>query len=118
MRRLSEHPQVRGVVVSDEAYQVPLKWRRSSPKPRSSGTLYEFIRTYLCNRGGECNRVEILEAIQTDSIMAARLEDSQGLPRLLRNMQLSGWITLLGQRVFATSKTLRRSPNFGKGVER
>ena len=44
-----------------------------------------------------------------DPRMAERLARGQGLPRLLMNMQYSGFVTIEGETVKATQRTLMRT---------
>ena len=86
---------------------TPLKWRRQPP-PHSAGTLYQFVREYICRNGGECGRSELLSAMTTDRQIAAKLAHSQGFARILWNMHFSGWIDAPGERIKATKKTRLR----------
>lgn len=88
---------------------LPLKWRPRLPGPQSAGTLFQFIREYLCRRGGSATRPELVEAIDADPRMKSRLEHSQGFDRVLANMRYSGWVAVEGDMVIATAKTRRRT---------
>lgn len=89
--------------------RIPIRWRAGVPDGRSAGSLSQFIREYLCRHGGCCTRDELLRAIGAEPHLLARLERGQGLSRLLMNMHYSGFVTIDGQAVTATAKTLRRT---------
>ena len=69
----------------------------------------QFVREYLVRHGGVATREELLQAIRRDTKLAARLERGQGLNRLLQNMRYSGFLTLHGETVRASARTLRRT---------
>lgn len=79
----------------------------------SAGTLYQFVREFLVERGGAAEQADLLSAMQADLRIAARLQQSEGFNRLLWNMRHSGWIELRGSQVSATQKTLRKVPSKG-----
>lgn len=95
--------------MSDEDSKIPIKWRAAVPDGRSAGSVSQFIREYLCRHGASCTRDELLRAIRSESDLLARLERGQGLARLLQNMRYSGFVTIDGEIVRATSRTLRRT---------
>lgn len=74
----------------------------------SRGSLYEFVRRMLAERGGCCTKSELLSAIRANPDAAQRLERSQGFARLLQNMKHSGFIRLEGDMVRRTSRQLGR----------
>ena len=88
---------------------LPLKWRARPPGSQSAGTLFQFVREYLCRHGGAANRAELLNAMQTDPRIRSRLERSQGFDRVLANMRYSGWVELGDDTAKATAKTRRRT---------
>lgn len=88
---------------------LPLKWRPRPPGSQSAGTLFQFIRDYLCRHDGVISRAELLEAMQAEPRVGSRLEQSQGFARVLANMRYSGWVELSGDKVTATAKTRRRT---------
>ena len=92
----------------DEDSRIPIKWRAGVPDDRSAGSLSQFIREYLCRHRGRCTRDELLRAIRAEPDLLARLERGQGLPRLLMNMRYSGFVTIEGEAVTATARTLKR----------
>ena len=81
----------------------------SPPDGRSRGTLSQAIRELLCRQGGRCTRDSIRIALEADVHLRGRLRDGQGLARLLRNMQYSGFVVIDGETVTATSRTLHRT---------
>ena len=81
----------------------------SPPDGRSHGTLSQAIRELLCRQGGRCTRDSIRIALEADAHLRGRLHDGQGLARLLRNMQYSGFVMIDGETVTATSRTLHRT---------
>ena len=94
----------------DEDSRIPIRWRAGVPDGRSAGSLSQFIREHLCRHGGRCTRGELLRAIRAEPDLLARLEQGQGLARLLQNMRYSGFfVTIDGEIVRATSRTLRRT---------
>jgi hypothetical protein len=76
--------------------------------PASGGSLYQFVRETLAERGGTCSRTELLSAILADANAAQRLALSQGLSPLLQNMKHSGFIELDGQLVRRTKRKVGR----------
>ena len=84
------------------------KWRVGPPTRGTPGTLYDFVRRMLCERGGSCLRHELLEAIEADLGMKARLAASRGFAALVNNMRHSGDILVDGQTIVASPRTLRR----------
>ena len=95
--------------MSDEDSRIPIKWRAGVPDGRSAGSLSQFIREYLCRHEGRCTRDELLQAIRRRPELLAKLERGQGLARLVQNMRHSGFVTIDGDIVTATSRTLRRT---------
>lgn len=94
----------------DEDSRIPMRWRAGVPDGRSAGSLSQFIREYLCRHGARCTRDELFRAIRAEPDLLARLERGQGLDRLLQNMRYSGFVSLDGETVTATTRTLRRTP--------
>ena len=88
---------------------LPLRWRPRPPGSQSAGTLFQFVREFLCRNGGGASRAELLNALRNDPRMKRRLEQSQGFTALLGNMRVSGWIELGGEMIKATPKTVRRT---------
>lgn len=78
-----------------------------APDGRSRGTLSQAIREHLCRRGGVSTRSAIEEDLKSDPVLAHRLREGQGLPRLLRNMSYSGFVNISGETVSATERTMR-----------
>lgn len=95
--------------MSDELLRLPIKWRPRVPDGRSAGSISQLIREYLVRHGGACTRDELLQAIRRQPELAARLECGQGLERLLQNMRYSGFVTIEGEAVTATARTLKRT---------
>lgn len=93
-------------IMTEDVSKIPLRWRPGSPDGRSAGSLSQFVREHLVRSGGGCTRDQLLQAIQRESDLAVRLERGQGLGRLLQNMKYSGFVTLLGETVLATERTL------------
>lgn len=82
--------------------------RVGPPTAGVSDSLYDFVRRYLCDRGGSATRPEVRAAIMSDPRFAEKLERSRGFHSLISNMHHSGDIELDGQTIRATSRTLRR----------
>ena len=95
----------------DEGGTLPLKWRPRVPDGRSAGSIFQFIREYLVQHGGTCTRNQLLQAVRSQAELAARLDHGQGFERLLQNMRHSGFITISGDTVTASARTLRRTLN-------
>ena len=95
--------------MTEDDATVPLRWRRRGPDGRSAGSLSQFVRDILVTNGGTRTRGELLEAIRSDPKLAARLERGQGLNQLLQNMRSSGFVTLDGDLVIATARTMNRT---------
>ena len=93
----------------NETSRIPIKWRAGVPDGRSVGSVSQFIREHLCRHGGSCTRDELLRAIRGEPTLLAKLERGQGLPRLVQNIRHSGFVTIDGDIVTATSRTLRRT---------
>ncbi|MES2326262.1 MAG: hypothetical protein V4499_02880 [Pseudomonadota bacterium] len=74
----------------------------------SRGSLYEFVRRALAERGGRCTRAELLAIIEEDPASARRLQQSQGFSRPLQNMKHSGFIELDGEIVRRTARRVGR----------
>lgn len=77
------------------------------PDGRSRGTLSQAIREHLCRSGGRSTRELIRRDLEQDSDLRQRLQEGQGLERLLRNLLYAGFLTIDGEDVKATSKTLQ-----------
>ena len=82
---------------------------RSAPDGRSRGTMSQAIREHLCRNGGRSTREAIWQELHGDPGLRQRLAEGQGLQRLLRNLQYSGFLTVAGEQVTATAKTLQRT---------
>ena len=95
--------------MSDELVRLPLRWRLGVPDGRSAGTISQFIREYLVRHGGACTREELLRAVRREPELAERLDRGQGFERLLQNMRYSGFVTIDGETVSASARTLRRT---------
>lgn len=87
---------------------VERKWRVGPPTSGVPGSLYDFVRRYLIAHGGSCSREDLLAALQAHDSMKERLARSRGFSALLNNMRHSGDVTLIGNIVMATSRTVRR----------
>lgn len=83
-------------------------WRVGPPTSGVPGSLYDFVRRYLCDRGGLATRSEIEMALIADGRMHNRLAQSRGFHSLIINMHHSGDVALDGTIVRATSRTYRR----------
>ena len=94
---------------SESAINQPLKWRQRPPDGRSAGSTSQFIREYLVRHRGAATRGEILQAILSKPALADRLGRSQGLNRLIQNLRHGGFVTVAGEVVTATARTLRRT---------
>ena len=70
--------------------------------------MYQFVREHLRARGGRCAASDLLEAMNADASIAARLSRSQGFKALLTNMVHSREIELEGDEVVASLKATRR----------
>lgn len=93
--------------MTDDIASVPLRWRPRGPDGRSAGSLSQFVRKYLVRNGGSCTREELRHAIRSEPHFAARLDRGQGLNQLLRNMHYSGFVTLAGESIVATARTVK-----------
>lgn len=82
--------------------------RVGPPTAGVSGSLYDFVRRYLCEHGGSCTRDELLAALLAEPRTRERLSHSKGFTALINNMRHSGDVALTGDGVEATSRTLRR----------
>jgi hypothetical protein len=82
--------------------------RVGPPTAGVPGTLYDFVRRFLCDHGGSATRAEVRAAIMSDSRYAEKLERSRGFHSLISNMHHSGDIELDGPTVRATGRTYRR----------
>jgi hypothetical protein len=71
-------------------------------------TLYELVRRTLAERGGECHKGELLNAILMNPDAAQRLARGRGFNALLRNMKYSGFIEIDGQHVRRTARRVGR----------
>ena len=95
--------------LTDEASRQPSTAGRVGPPTAGvSGSMYDFVRHYLAMRGGACTRADLLEALEADPAMRQRLARSQGFRALLHNMRHSGDLTLNGEAISATSRSLLR----------
>lgn len=93
----------------DMRSHVPVTGGRVGP-PTSGvpGTLYDFVRHYLVERGGSCTRDELLAGLNADQAMKERLANSRGFRALLHNMRQSGDVALHADMIHATTRTERR----------
>lgn len=82
--------------------------RVGPPTRGTPGSLYDFIRRALCDRGGTSLRQELLDIIEADPGLKARLANSRGFSALLSNMRHSGDIVIDGKTIGASPRTLRR----------
>ena len=82
--------------------------RVGPPTAGVPGSLYDFVRRYLCDHGGSATRAEVRSAIMSDPQYSEKLERSRGFNSLISNMHHSGDIELDGPTIRATSRTLRR----------
>lgn len=89
--------------------QSPVTGGRVGP-PTSGvrGSMYDFVRRYLVAHGGSCSREELIAALHADPAMKERLARNKGFAALLNNMRHSGDVTLTGNVVTATARTVRR----------
>lgn len=86
----------------------PLRWRSGPPPVVSRGTLFQFVREFLCRNAGTASRGALHGAMLGDRRIADRLDRSQGFDRILWNMRTSGWIEIEGDRITASRKTIRK----------
>lgn len=82
--------------------------RVGPPTAGVPGTLYDFVRRYLVQRGGSCSRPDLLAVIKASPVMSARLNATRGFNALLSNMHHSGDILFEGDQIHASDRTLRR----------
>jgi hypothetical protein len=82
--------------------------RVGPPTAGVPGSLYDFVRRYLCDHGGSATRAEVREAIMSDPRYSEKLKRSRGFHSLISNMHHSGDIELDGPTLHATSRTYRR----------
>lgn len=82
--------------------------RIGPPTSGVPGSLYDFVRHYLIAHDGSCSRNDLLAALQADDAMNERLARSRGFGPLLNNMRHSGEVTLIGNTVTASARTVRR----------
>ena len=87
---------------------VERKWRVGPPTADVGGSLYDFVRRYLCAHGEPCSREELEAALLAEPILKARLEGGRGFNALLRNMRHSGDVILTADFVTASARTHRR----------
>lgn len=85
--------------------------RVGPPTSGVSGSMYDFVRRYLMERGGNCSREELFAALQENAVMRERLARSKGFTALINNMHHSGDVDLHVDVVRATSRTQRRLRN-------
>lgn len=83
-------------------------WRVGPPTSGVPGSLYDFVRRYLCDHGGSATRAEVRHALMSDPRYSERLERSRGFHSLISNMHHSGDVQLKGDILRATSRTYRR----------
>ena len=88
---------------------IPIQWRTGPPSGRGD-SLYQFVRVYLAEAGGSCDREALLVAMTENPVVRQKLEAGQGFRALLTNMRHSGQVQLDGQLVKLTSRALRRVP--------
>ena len=82
--------------------------RVGPPTSGVPGTLYDFVRRYLCDNGGRSTRPAIEAALLAEPQMREKLFKSRGFHALISNMHHSGDVELDGAIVRATSRTYRR----------
>ena len=82
--------------------------RVGPPTSGVPGTLYDFVRRYLCDNGGSSSRAAIADALLAEPQMREKLFKSRGFHSLISNMHHSGDVELDGKIVRATSRTYRR----------
>lgn len=82
--------------------------RVGPPTSGVPGSLYDFVRRYLCDNGGRSPRAAIEAALVADPQMREKLFKSRGFHSLISNMHHSGDVELDGATVRATSRTYRR----------
>lgn len=99
---------VTAAVAIEPVEPVERKWRVFPPTAGVPGSLYDFVRRYLCAHGGACSCKELHSALLAVPILKARLGRSQGFGALLRNMRHSGDVILNENLVSASARTLRR----------
>jgi len=85
-----------------------MRWPAHALPPRSAGSLYEFVRSYLRDHAGACTRSQLRAAMDGDRDASARLRESRGFSALLSNMKHSGFIEVNGELITATSRRLGR----------
>ena len=85
----------------------PLRWRTRPPPIVGRKNLYQFVREFLWERGGVCERHELLSAMESEPGIAQRLTDGQGFKALIGNMRHSGYVVVDGDQIRATDKTAR-----------
>lgn len=88
---------------------LPSRFVARPPDGRSRGSLSQAIREHLCRSGGASTRAAIRKELESDHRLAERLASGQGLARLLKNMEYSGFLTVEGETVRATRRTLHRT---------
>lgn len=95
--------------IDDDDWQRPVTGGRVGPPTAGvSGSMYEFVRQFLLERGGSCTRAELVAALEANPAMRERLARSQGFAALLNNMRHSGVITVEGEIIHPTQRTQRR----------
>ncbi len=87
---------------------IERKWRVGPPTSGVAGSLYDFVRRYLCAHEGACSRDKLLTALMAEPKMWERLSRSQGFKALLQNMRHSGDVDLEGDVVLPSVRTFRR----------
>ena len=90
-------------------YTPASTYERRPPDGRSRGTLAQAVREHLCREGGTSSREQIEAALQADSRLASKLEKHVGVGRLLYELKIGGFVTLEGETVRATKRTLQRT---------
>ena len=82
--------------------------RVGPPTSGVPGSLYDFVRRYLCDNGGSSSRGAIEAALVAEPQMREKLFNSRGFHSLISNMHHSGDVELDGATVRATGRTYRR----------
>ena len=108
MRRRGRTPPVETIAVLAVVEPVERKWRVGPPTAGVPGSMYDFVRRYVCSHGGSCTREELRVAMLAEPTLKQRIESSRGFTALLRNMRHSGDVLLEDNLVTASGRTLRR----------
>ena len=88
--------------------QPPTGGRVGPPTAGVSGSMYDFVRGFLLERGGSGTRAELVAALDANPAMQERLARSQGFTALLHNMRHSGDLSMDGESIEITPRALRR----------